>query len=190
MRFLGILTLLGTVAMTPATGDAQCRRIVAARRVVVAPYVAPVYHAAVVQQVAIAVPVQADYVYSLGSYYQSQLLADAIVGRLTLLQQQQAAPAPKTGPFKPANAEPEPAPGKASAAPASLQALVQAKCIRCHGPQKKEGNFDMTNLDAIPPGRRWECVGRVASEDMPRAGGALTDAELDTFQQWAAGTKQ
>ncbi len=190
MKYLFLAAfVLATIAVA-ADASGICRN--RAALVVHTPYVAPVYQAAYVQPYAVAVATSPDYYYSLNSYYQSSLIADAVIGRLTILNQQQPSPSPL--PPIPQKTAPQPAPKdgppKTSLSNGDTQALtklVSDKCLRCHGPQKSEGGLDLSRLDAVPIGKRFAAFSLCAAEEMPKGGQPLGDSELRLLYAWARG---
>jgi mono/diheme cytochrome c family protein len=193
--FLAAFILVAAVLSADASGICRNR----AALVVHTPYVAPVVTtyattAAYVQPYAVAVATSPDYYYSLNSYYQSSLIADAVIGRLTLLNQQQPSPQPTPLPPIPQRSAPAPAPkdgppktSLSTGDTAALTKLVSDRCLRCHGPQKSEGGLDLSRLDAVPVGKRFAAFSLCAAEEMPRGGQPLNDEELRLFYAWARG---
>jgi mono/diheme cytochrome c family protein len=93
-----------------------------------------------------------------------------------------------------------------SAAPADrqslanrAQALLQARCVRCHGEQRQESGLDLRSREtilkggdsgpAIVPGQPDQSLvlRRVRNGEMPpRSAGQLSSEEIGTLQQWIA----
>jgi mono/diheme cytochrome c family protein len=114
------------------------------------------------------------------------------------VQPGQTPPGPATASASPSS------PAQASAAPADrlglanrAQALLQARCVRCHGDQRQESGLDLRSRDtilkggasgpAIIPGQADQSLAlqRVRAGEMPPRG-RLSSDEIATLQQWIA----
>lgn len=64
------------------------------------------------------------------------------------------------------------------------QALLKAKCVRCHGGSKREGGLDLRSRQAVIAGGE-QLLQRVQDGEMP-PGKPLSQKEIATLQQWIA----
>lgn len=70
----------------------------------------------------------------------------------------------------------------------ALAALVNNKCLRCHGTGAEiKGGYDMRNLAAISREKRWVAFGKCVAGEMPEGGPQLSDDELKVLFQWSKG---
>jgi mono/diheme cytochrome c family protein len=158
--------------------------------VVATTYTTPTYNYAT-PVIAIEVPTALDYYYSLGSYYQSQLIADAVVGKLALLNQtnRQTEPLrtqrPEDTSIAPRSLPPQ-VPGRDDAT-AALAKVVGDNCVRCHSASKAGGGLDLSNLSAIPELQRYKIAAFVNDGSMPKGGQPLPDEQAKLFFDWAKG---
>lgn len=137
-----------------------------------------------------------DHYYSIDSYAQQNLLADAIVGRLLRLQNDgkidseapsKAKPKEKEEPVRKVK-DPEATPDNAEPVadenqdPAMLK-VVTDSCAKCHGHQSKHMRLVTkdSKLAKISSGDAWECFGLVNSGEMPKGGKSLTDEQVKLF---------
>jgi hypothetical protein len=129
-----------------------------------------------------------DHYYSIDSYAQQNLLADAIVGRLLRLQNDNSNTdsKPKSTDVKtkdpvatPDNSEPI---ADENQDPAMLKVITDS-CAKCHGPQSKHMRLVTKDgkLAKISYGDAWECFGLVNSGEMPKGGKSLTDDQVKLF---------
>lgn len=137
----------------------------------------------------IEVPVSPDYYYSVGSFYRDQLLADAIAYRLLAGQKGGVGPAPVQQMPKvdqqPGNPS-RPGPvggGIQTEVDAALKAVVDAKCVKCHGGQPNR--VDLRNLATVPRGMRFEAHSLTNSGAMPRGDKELSNDEVILFYKWS-----
>lgn len=195
MRTISILVgavLLALGLSTVPADAANCvrNRAVFCNHVATVAYVAPVvaYHAAAVQ--VIEVPVALDYYHSLANFNQASLIADAVVGRLALLDRQPGQQRPLATPKTAAApmATPPAVPG--SDEPSALLAkVVGDSCIRCHSGAKLGGGLDLSNLSAVPELERYKVSAWVMNGRMPKGGNPLSDEHAKLFADWADGFK-
>jgi hypothetical protein len=204
MRVVSVLFSVLFVALcgiAPADAQRPCvrNRAVFCNRTVsyaTAAYVAPtVAYNAVATQV-IAVPTSLDFYYSLDNFNRANLIADAVIGRLTLLNQQSLPPAKATaqppGPMRSMEAVPGkvsailgiPSPG-ADEPDARLAKVVGNSCIRCHSGAKLGGGLDLSNLSAIPELQRYKIAAWVLDGSMPKGGEPLPDEQAKLFMDWS-----
>lgn len=78
------------------------------------------------------------------------------------------------------------------------QALLQAKCVRCHGAGRQESGLDLSSRQtilagggsgpAVIPGKPDQSLAlkRVRDGEMPPNGNRLSSDEIATLQQWIA----
>jgi mono/diheme cytochrome c family protein len=65
----------------------------------------------------------------------------------------------------------------------ALAALIQDRCVSCHGPSKAEGGLNFSNVAASDV-KVWQAAFRKsATGEMPKGGEPLTDDELDLFDE-------
>lgn len=176
-------------------------------------YAYPSYAATVYVPKVLEVEVQRDHYYSIDTYYQQSLLADAIVGRL--VQRQQAIDAksaePPPQPVQPAiqpapvirQPLPQPAqvPGRvplfldrnrpSAYQNAELIAMVQAKCVKCHTAEQKmplltpdgKSLLDLTKCAAL------DTYFRCNTGDMPKTAPPVEDKFMPFLAEWARQSK-
>lgn len=77
-------------------------------------------------------------------------------------------------------------PGAGGGVPEGLQAVVEAKCIRCHGGDRP-GRLNLSNLAAVSKVDRFDSWERTNGGEMPKGGQPLPDKEEALFRQWARG---
>ncbi|MEI7686478.1 MAG: DUF1549 domain-containing protein [Planctomycetota bacterium] len=82
-----------------------------------------------------------------------------------------------------------------------IRPIIDAKCVRCHGPEKQRSGLRLDRQTdalkggeefgpAIVPGKSDESslfkmiAGRIPGKKMPREGPALTAAEIDAIRRW------
>lgn len=104
----------------------------------------------------------------------------------------------------PANASPSSSTNSDRSALANrAQALLQAKCVRCHGEQRRSAGLNLSSREsilkggasgpAVVPGQPDESLvlERVRAGEMPPGNaGRLSPQEVATLQQWIAGGAQ
>lgn len=192
MSFSRLLAALAVVAMTFLFAQqALCSDCVVRPRVVAvqqhSQYVAPVYHD--VERVRVLrVAVQDDYYYSAQNYYQSSLIADAVVGRLigkgwAPIGPGGIAPAPTDRPVMPPAKDSRPGGGEVSAA---LRKSIDTHCLKCHNDDgKKDGGLSLVDPTLMPEGQRWKMHGYVHIGKMPSGLPAISDAEVEEFLRFA-----
>jgi mono/diheme cytochrome c family protein len=172
LNLLAVAACVSALVTPPPAGAGSC---VTRSRAVCRPHHAPavavetVYAAAFLQ---VPVPVYPVLGVGYGGDVAAEVkaLREELARELARLRQPAAA-----GPAAPA----------APAKHAALAAVVQAKCLRCHGPQRKEGGLDLSDLGAVPAGRRWAAHGLASSGEMPKGGGPVGDDEVRLFYEWA-----
>ncbi len=166
-------------------------------------YVAPTYHQEyekiVLVPKAIKVEVQRNHYYSLDTYAQQNLLADAIVGRLLRVQSEQgggggyaAPPAIKPNNFAPAGppkmpaAEDEGPPVAGAHQDPNLLKVLNESCAKCHGANSKYTKLVTADgkIADVRAGKVWESFARVNSGNMPKGGKSLEDASVKLFYAW------
>jgi mono/diheme cytochrome c family protein len=104
-----------------------------------------------------------------------------------------------TGPAPTDSAVSDPAPSGQAALANRAQALLKAKCVRCHGEKRQESGLDLRSRETIlkggesgpglVPGQPDESLvfKRVRDGEMPpRNVGRLLPEEIATLQQWIA----
>src|ERR1700674_2842739 len=79
--------------------------------------------------------------------------------------------------------------------------LVEANCAKCHNPDKKKADLDLTSyqgalkgsgsgvvvLSGNPDGSKlWKCLSHAEEPNMPPNRPKLGDKELDQFKKWIA----
>jgi hypothetical protein len=192
MRLISVaafLAAIGFIAPADAGSCVRNRSVFCNRVTYTAPYAAPVVTYANAVRV-IEVPTSLDYYHSLGSFYQANLVADAVVGRLTLLNQQ-SLPAKPDQQRPPAQVKPPATSPSSSGAvgrdepDARLAKVVGDSCIRCHSGAKLGGGLDLSNLASIPELQRYKISAWVLDGTMPKGGEALPDADAKLFLDWA-----
>lgn len=132
-----------------------------------------------------------DHYYSIDSYAQQNLLADAIVGRLLRLKSEETE-APKSRPKVETKDEPkvdvtvpkadtEPVADE-NQDPAFLKVLTNS-CAKCHGHASKHMRLVTKDgkIAKISSGDAWECFGLVNSGEMPKGGKSLSDDDVKLF---------
>src|SRR5438270_8921470 len=80
--------------------------------------------------------------------------------------------------------------------------LVEANCSKCHNPDKKKADLDLTSyqgalkgsgsgvvvLSGNPEGSKlWKCLSHAEEPNMPPNRPKLGDKDLDQFKKWIAG---
>lgn len=74
---------------------------------------------------------------------------------------------------------------KPVAADAGLAALVETKCLACHGgPKGVKGKVDLRDLPSVSLSVRKEAYKQVQKGLMPHKSDPLSEAEADTFLDW------
>ncbi len=142
---------------------------------------------------AIKVEVQREHYYSIDSYAQQNLLADAIVGRLLLAGKIIPSSVPGTGSFSPSG--PPPNPGQAEVIEPlvagahqdpALLAVLNESCVKCHGINSKYTKFVTADgkIADVRAGKVWESFARVNSGNMPKGGKSLDDPKVKLFYAW------
>jgi mono/diheme cytochrome c family protein len=104
-----------------------------------------------------------------------------------------------TGPGPSGSVASNPAPSDQAVLANRAQALLQAKCVRCHGDKRRESGLDLRSRETILkggesgpgliPGQPDESlvVKRVRDGEMPpRNAGRLSPEDITTLQQWIA----
>ncbi len=104
-----------------------------------------------------------------------------------------------TGPAPTDSAVSDPVPSGQAALANRAQALLKAKCVRCHGEKRQESGLDLRSRETIlkggesgpglVPGQPDESLvfKRVRDGEMPpRNAGRLLPEEIATLQQWIA----
>ncbi len=165
-------------------------------------YVAPTYYHAereyekiVLVPKAIKVEVQRNHYYSLDTYAQQNLLADAIVGRLLRVQSEQSVipPAIKPNNFAPAGpppkmpaAEDEGPPVAGAHQDPNLLKVLNESCAKCHGANSKYTKLVTADgkIADVRAGKVWESFARVNSGNMPKSGKSLDDPAVKLFYAW------
>ena len=79
--------------------------------------------------------------------------------------------------------------------------LVENNCAKCHNPDKKKGDLDLTSYNGVMKGggsgpvvvsgnsdssKLWKCITHAEEPTMP-PNKKLADKEIDTFKKWIAG---
>lgn len=65
----------------------------------------------------------------------------------------------------------------------SLSALIQDRCVSCHGPGKAEGGLNFASVAATDFKVWQKSFRKSATGEMPKGGEPLTDEELDLFEE-------
>jgi mono/diheme cytochrome c family protein len=208
MRILAVLSVLCFGSLATA---GNCYQRVVAFRSYYAPavtysYAAPVY----VQQDYVKVQpvaVSPDYYFSLSKDYQTDVLADAVVGRLVRLGLVAVQPGGVGGGARteqgavPSGSAPAPPPASSLPPPRKVDdaeawrktpiaGLLAAHCVKCHGPTRAEMGLRLDgNPEAVPLEKRACAFGRVTlgpefKTGMPKDGAQLDDKAIAVFADW------
>lgn len=191
MRFcLGILLFLAMVCVSQAGG-------ICSTTTVSAGYVHN-------QAVILAVPVVADYYYTVGG--NDQRIADEVIRRLESRFQfgspSQPAPSQPAAPSRldrsafrlAGNGGGSPSPSSSNHSSAQVLAVLERTCVQCHKPgSSKPGNIQLFTaertlfVDADPARelrRRQRVYDSVQSGDMPKGGRPLPSSEKAILEAW------
>src|SRR5436305_8598514 len=79
--------------------------------------------------------------------------------------------------------------------------LIENNCGKCHNPDKKKGDLDLTSYSGVMKGsgsgqvvvsgnpdssKLWKAITQVEEPTMPPNKGKLPDKELEIFRKWIA----
>lgn len=190
IRTLSLVIMISSVALVNAD---DCKRV----RTVYPTYTAPTYNQTYTPTITlvpkvIEVETNRDHYYSLDSYYQQNLLADAIVGRLLQLQKKEESK-PNLAPMSRASEPVSLAPSTGNASTyqnKELATVLKNSCVKCHNGSTKQALLTSDDkLLNLPKNYVLNIYHQVNTGRMPKSAQPLEDKFLPMIDEWVSASR-